>query len=113
MPNLVRIGEGVFVGQGAKVRCFPSTDAIALNTLHCTTVHASDVSVYPFYISSVRPQSKPVGRSLRLMAQMTWFDARKCLLEVKSHKITFWGSQAPKTPIFAPQIGNPSQNKNV
>ena len=28
VPNLVWIGEGVFVGQGAKVRYFPSTDAI-------------------------------------------------------------------------------------
>ena len=33
------------MGQGAKVRCFPSTDDIALNTLHCTIVHASDVSI--------------------------------------------------------------------
>ena len=45
MPNLVWIGEGVFVGQGAKVRCFPSTDDIVLNTLHCTTVHASDTYI--------------------------------------------------------------------
>ena len=30
------------MGQGAKVRCFPSTDDIVLNTLHCTIVHACD-----------------------------------------------------------------------
>ena len=45
------------MGQGAKVRCFPSTDDIVLNTLHCTTVHASDTykkNAHCLYISPPR-----------------------------------------------------------
>ena len=52
MPSLVWIREGVFVGQGAKVRCFPSTDDIVLNTLHCTTVHASDTYIHTLQINA-------------------------------------------------------------
>ena len=68
------------------------------------------VCICILYISSVRPQSKPVGRSLRLMAQMTWFGARKCLLEAKITKVQVWGSQAPKTPNIFP-LNRESQPK--